>query len=108
MNDGDHAVDGRRRVGDGPVPRGCIQPYDPSEPEPISRAIAEAIELLAGPDHERLGPLNDSVDVEALDDLFAPTGRGERRRGWVTFDHGGYAVTIDSTGFVAVRAPSKE
>lgn len=73
------------------------------ESRPISIAVLEALEASTGKDPRSLGPLNDIVDVDALDNLFTPTGSGsERGPGYVTFEIEGHSATVHSDGTVVV------
>jgi hypothetical protein len=51
-----------------------------------------------------LDPLYDTIDTDALDELFQPTGRGgDRRAGRISFTYEGCDVEVHSTGLVKVH-----
>ncbi|QPV62522.1 hypothetical protein I7X12_17590 [Halosimplex litoreum] len=75
-----------------------------------STAVLSVLETVAAAervDPVDLPPLSDTVDPEALNDLFRPAavGRGSPR---VAFEYCGYEVTVDGPDTVAVEpvAPS--
>ena len=79
--------------------------YDWSESRPVSIAVLEALEVSTGRGPETFGPLNDIIDVDALDNLFTPTASGEGRGpGYVTFEIEDHSATVHSDGSV-VLAP---
>ncbi|MDS0281443.1 HalOD1 output domain-containing protein [Haloarcula onubensis] len=66
-------------------------------------AIVETVADEEGVDPTELDvPLNDAVDVGALEALFAPRADGAQRRGRVAFDYCGYRVVVDSDRRVSV------
>lgn len=76
--------------------------FDWSEGPSVAVVTAVAEELGLEPD-ELDAPLNDFVDVDALDSLFAPTYDGvARASGHVTFAMLGCEVTVDGRGEVTV------
>jgi hypothetical protein len=55
-----------------------------------------------------LESLSHSIDLEALDDLFAPTHNGtERSSGQVKFQYSGLYVTVTSGGIVLIESQSE-
>jgi anti-sigma factor RsiW len=63
-----------------------------------SRAVVDAVAEVAGTTPTALPGLNDVVDPDALDALFA----GDRTNGQVTFNYAGYRVTVDADRRVSV------
>lgn len=68
-----------------------------------SELVAEALAEVDGCRPEEMVPLHDSIDADALDELFAPTFDGHPRYGSVTFVHDGFEVAIHTDGDVEVR-----
>ncbi|UPV74795.1 hypothetical protein M0R89_01690 [Halorussus limi] len=81
------------------------------EPRPISEKIITKISERNGTDPTDLHPpLYEVVDLEALDDLFAP-GRGSNLRncdGHVEFAYGPWRIRVESDGSVAVSPGEDE
>lgn len=73
------------------------------ESRPVSIAVLEALEASTERDAHSFGPLNDIIDVDALDSVFSSTGSGSRRGpGYVTFEIEGHSATVHSDGSVVV------
>lgn len=82
--------------------------YDWASSNSLSVAILEALEASTGKPPSEYGPLNDIVDVDALDNLFGPTGRDTSRGpGYVTLEIDDHTVTVHSDGSVVV-APQND
>lgn len=74
--------------------------FDSAECMP-STAVVLAVAAVTETKLLDMAPLNDCVDPEYLDGLFAPKQDGTpRAAGHVTFLFAGYEVTVDSTGEV--------
>ncbi|WP_158058337.1 HalOD1 output domain-containing protein [Halorussus halophilus] len=71
----------------------------------IANTILDALEAVSGRPAERLGVcLYDSIDPDALNDLFQPTHAADQRlSGRVWFTVGSYSVTVHASGHVFVR-----
>lgn len=78
-------------------------------PDEPSVAVIEALAAELGDDPLQLGvQLNDFVDPDALDALFAPRYDGtERRPGRIEFTMLGCTVTVYGTGTVTVEQTSE-
>lgn len=80
--------------------------YRAASDESLSEAVVRAVAAVsdrntAGEDpDDRLDPLYDAVDPDALDALFRRVD--DSRTGAVEFAYCGYRVTVDSTGLVTV------
>ncbi|MFC6716795.1 HalOD1 output domain-containing protein [Natrialbaceae archaeon GCM10025810] len=59
-----------------------------------SAVVVRAVAAHRGVEPTALPPLYEWVDPDALDALFAPTGRGVRRRGGVEFTYDGSAIAV--------------
>lgn len=80
------------------------------EPRPISEKIIAKVAERNGTDPRELSPpLYEVVDLEALDDLFAPGRQGSLRdcEGHVEFAYGSDRVRVESDGSVVV-SPDEE
>ena len=77
--------------------------------EPSTRVV-EAIAEAEGVDPVALDPpLNAVIDLDALDELFSPSGGVPRPSGRVEFDYDDYRVAVEGGGAVTVEpkdAPS--
>jgi hypothetical protein len=68
-----------------------------THPEPLSRAVVEAVAARDGIDPVDVEtPLYEVVDPDALDALF------DGRAGEVTFEYSGYRVTVTESGEVTL------
>lgn len=71
---------------------------------PLSTTILSLVGSAMDADPTELEPLNDAVDPDALDALFAPREGGTPRRpGTLSFQFAGFTVTVDADGTVALR-----
>lgn len=81
------------------------RPASTDSDEPSDSVTTAVVEAVAG--HRDVDPaafeppLNDVIDADALESLFAPTRRGTRS-GSVTFEYGELEVTVDANGTVDV------
>lgn len=74
---------------------------DLTDPDAVVTTVVATVAQLRGEPPESLEPLDDSVDGEALTDLFAPARSGKRRGpGRVDFTYAGCSVTVTSDGEV--------
>ena len=77
---------------------------DPTEPDSVVTTVVTTVAHLRGERPEALEPLDDSIDSDALTELFTPAVSGERRGpGRVDFTYAGCSVTLTSDGEVLVR-----
>lgn len=82
--------------------------YDRDGSYPPSMAVLDGLEQISGQDAREFGPLNDVVDVDALDTLFKPRSDGsERGPGQVQFTPDGFVVTVHTDETVVVRQPEE-
>lgn len=89
----------------------CIT-YTASDDESLFDAVIAALQEAATrtsssddaetPSVGGLSPLFESIDPDALDRLFSPTGSGVTRSGSISFTHDGYEVTATAAGEVVV------
>lgn len=72
-------------------------PYDASTDGPLGAAVVVAISDATGTPTHAIDPLYETIDPDALSELFAPTTRNgsDRRHGTVSFVHYGCRVTVD-------------
>lgn len=75
--------------------------------ESLATNVVETVAARRGVDPTTLPSLNDAVDTDALDALFAPLFDGTPRvdddshpGGWVRFRYAGYQVTVTADGSV--------
>lgn len=78
--------------------------YQPSKCESLSRAVIWALSVEKDIPPEELRPLYDSIDPEALDNLFS----GRVTDGKVMFEHRGYCILVHSSGEVRVEKVKHE
>lgn len=75
--------------------------------QPVSTAIIEAVAEKSTAEPAELPPLYQSVDVDAIEELFQPTLHGDGRTGAVEFRYHGCDVTVEfdpgTTGTVHVE-----
>lgn len=77
--------------------------WDASEEVDLGILVVLSVAEVAGVDHSDLTPLNDVVDPDALNAIFAPRKDGiERAGGRVQFSLSGHAVTVDADGEILV------
>lgn len=77
-------------------------PYDASTDGPLGAAVVVAIAEATGTPTHVIDPLYETVDPDALAELFGPTTRdgSDRRHGTVSFVHYGCRVTVDGDEIV--------
>jgi hypothetical protein len=81
----------------------CIYRVERDGDEPLPGLVVLAVAAVTGHPPADLPPLNDRVDPDALEAVFAPrTGGATRRGGRVQFPFGGCEVEVDP-GAVTVR-----
>lgn len=67
-------------------------PYE----EDVGFAVIEAVSAATDKIPTEIGPLNETIDPDALNELFGPTPDGRRREGGrVRFPFEGFSVVID-------------
>lgn len=77
---------------------------DLTESDSVVTTVVTTVADLRGERPEALEPLDNSVDSDALTDLFAPSVSGEPRGpGRVNFTYAGCSVVLTSEGDVLVR-----
>lgn len=82
---------------------GTYQMHFSSTDYSSSTAVVLAVAAVTETDPLDLGSLNDRLDPECLDGLFAPQQYGTpRAEGQVTFQFSGYEVTVHSDGVVVL------
>lgn len=77
------------------------QPVE-STNQPVSVVVVEAIAAATDQSPLEVDPLYDTIDPEALDELFHNVGSQSRARGRIKFVHCGYEVTVEDTGDVTI------
>lgn len=72
----------------------------------LSVFVGQLVAMVADEDPMSIPPLNDAIDPDALDSLFAPrqTG-GQRTAGHLEFTYAGYRVTVHADNYVTVEPP---
>lgn len=69
----------------------------------VGSKIVLALERITDTDVHDLDRLHETVDPEALDDLFRPQPDGSPRdTGLVSFTYAGYVVTVNATGRIEI------
>lgn len=83
--------------------RGCYRLQNDWADERPSTAVVVAVATVAGTEPLALPPLRETIDPDALDDLFRQTPGGRVRKfGHVEFSFAGHNVTVDASGEVSV------
>lgn len=82
--------------------------HDADGDRTLVETVLDALERASGGPADRSSlRLYDSVDPDALNDLFEPTRKGpDRDAGSVSFSVGEFAVTVEACGHVSVRPTS--
>lgn len=76
-----------------------------TEFDSVAESVVTAVSALTGTDPMELEPLYDVVDVDALDDLFAPKANGSPRSGGtISFTYCGCRVTVENSEQVTVES----
>jgi len=81
--------------------------HDWESPERLSQTVTEIILVLADQEPSAWPPLSESIDPDALNQLFGPAradGRGARDH--VTFTHQNCTVTVHRDGHVVAYPPA--
>lgn len=65
-------------------------------------AVVETVATATEQDPTEMEPLNDAVNTDALNDLFAPTDDRPRSRGYVQFEYERCHVRVRADGTVLV------
>jgi hypothetical protein len=77
--------------------------HDWQESDSLAVTIMEGLERVSGRSGDSFAPLHETVDVDALEALFAPrTGGTPRGPGDVSFELADFEVTVTSEGTVFV------
>lgn len=77
--------------------------HDWGSDEPISYTVVMALAAVRGTDPTELPPLYDSIDVDALDELFAPSPADDADGdGSITFTHADHEVVIYADGWITI------
>jgi hypothetical protein len=77
--------------------------WEPASEEDLATLIVVAVAEITDVDHTELTPLNDVIDPDALNAIFAPRKDGlERSGGRVLFSLSGHEITVDSSGRVVI------
>jgi hypothetical protein len=77
--------------------------FDWDDDRAVSAVVLEAIEAVSGRDPTDLPPLHTAVEVDALNNLFAPRDTGEKRAaGVLSFPYADYHVAVHADGLVVV------
>ncbi|WP_342764845.1 HalOD1 output domain-containing protein [Haloferax sp. Atlit-4N] len=79
--------------------------YDCERTEPVSEAVAAAVNQHTRRDPTELPPLTEHVDTDALDALFGRDTPGAPRvtGASLEFDYADFVVTVESVGRIEVR-----
>lgn len=78
----------------------CRTKHDADTEFPLSTTVISAVADIAGKRPEKLPPLYDYIDPEALDNLFG--SRENNTVESVSFEFAGYPVTVYGSGEVVV------
>lgn len=82
--------------------------YEIGSTESISGAVLEAIQMCGRRESARSRSLDEVVDTDALDDLFAPLGDGSPRPGGrVSFIHENHRVVVHNGEFIELNPLAK-
>lgn len=85
------------------LPDAYVERHDWAGDVPLSATVTSLVATAAEVDPTDLDPLNDVVDPDALDKLFAPREDGTPRTpGAVSFEFGPFDVRIGEDGAVRV------
>lgn len=104
-----HAPSPPRRIPShrSPEPSNLYAYHHPASPAKLSTTVVHALADIMGDDVTNTeSSLFHSVDLKALDHLFAPLEGGHQRTsGHVAFTVMGYRVTVYSTGHIVITPP---
>ncbi|WP_132058356.1 HalOD1 output domain-containing protein [Halorussus amylolyticus] len=80
--------------------------YDWDADEALSIVVVAAVGTITKTNALDLPQLRESVDPDALDDIFAPTSTGHpRRAGSVEFPFAEHRIAVSATGEIEIRPP---
>ena len=78
--------------------------FDLADPDSITMAVLEAVATCARRDVLELDPLDETIDADALNDLFRPRSDGSPRSDVsVEFAYQGFLVSVESGGLIRLR-----
>lgn len=82
--------------------------WDPATEDDLGTRVVVAIAEISDLDHTDLTPLNEVIDPDALNAIFAPRKDGvDRAGGRVQFSLSGHEVTVESSGRIVVDTPDE-
>ena len=85
----------------------CLH-YDRRSDESVSAAVVRGVAAVTNTSPTELEPLFETLDPDALDQLYRSTADGSGRGdSWVSFSYNDCAVTVDSTGEITIE-PDEE
>lgn len=73
--------------------------------ESLLTNVVAGLAEVTGKDTDEIEPIQEKVDVDAVETLFQDDDRIGTVTGIVTFVHEGRRISIDSDGFVEIRDP---
>lgn len=77
--------------------------YDRRSDESVTTAVTRAIAAVTNTPPTDLDPLFETIDPDALNQLYAPThGGSSRDDGWVSFHLNNCVVIVDATGEIEI------
>ena len=81
----------------------CLH-YDRLEDESVSAAVVRGVAAVTNTSPTELEPLFETVDPDALDQLYRTTTGGSGPGDcWVSFSYNDCAVTVDATGEITIE-----
>lgn len=86
------------------ITRGHRTRHDWSEPEPLGTTIVRAVAAVTGREPTDMEPLHETVDADALDNLFAPRSDEESRasEAVLRFSYCGQWIQVFGDGLVII------
>jgi hypothetical protein len=83
--------------------------HDWDDPEPLSSRIVRSVSAISGDLPTDVGPIQEVMNVDALDQLFEPTGDELRSSGmFLRFDVSDHDVTVYGDGLIVICPPDDE
>lgn len=79
-----------------------IENFDWEEREAVALAVVDTVATFTGKDTTELKPLSLTIDTDALNALFDPTGKSDRGAGYVQFTYEGCLIEVSADGTLAV------
>jgi hypothetical protein len=77
--------------------------YNISPEEPVSQAVVTAVSIFEGRDPTTIDPLTETIDPDALDQIFTSRFNGRPRCGGrVSFVYSQSRITVDNNEYVEV------